>query len=285
MVEIEVVALKKVVGNKNIWPAILVDIADGDTQPEADGRGIDACRLTDIRVGDLALGVLVATQQAVAALGIGDIAQPFPKVVARGRSVGVVEEVHIQIAIAIIIEESGMDGKAADVQTVIGCRLAESAVLLVDKELVVAHAIESSHFCLGGRASFADVDVGPAVAIDVHNGYASAPDMGAGHASGFRHVFEDKIALIEVQLIPLEVACEVNIQQSILIKIRQTNPTAIVKIPVGIGVDVFGDQEGVLEGFHGLAILKESRRLVGKVLGGILGRLVYPLRVLRLASQ
>src|SRR2546430_9450611 len=72
---------------------------------------------------------------------------------------GVVEEVHVQVAAAVVVEKHGLGGVAGEVESILLGAVGEGAVAVVDVQDVVAVHREMTH---GG-----DVDVQAPVAVDV----------------------------------------------------------------------------------------------------------------------
>src|SRR5256886_1207519 len=89
---------------------------------------------------------------------------------------GVVEEVHVQVAVAVVVEKHGLGGVAGEVESILLGAVGEGAVAVVDVQDVVAVHREIAH---GG-----DVDVQAPVAVDVGHGDAGLPAIGICVAVG-----------------------------------------------------------------------------------------------------
>src|SRR2546428_14127492 len=77
------------------------------------------------------------------------------------------QQVHVQIAVAVIIEEEGLGGKAVEVEAVLLGAVGERAVPVVDVEDVVP--------VLREKVDAGDVDVDEAVPVDVGAGDSGLP--------------------------------------------------------------------------------------------------------------
>ena len=112
-----------------------------------------------------------------------------------------VDQKHIQITVAVIIEEAGLGReRAGRVEAVLGGAFGELGDCSglrggVDKQLVSPRR----HV---GQGRVADVDIEPAVGVDVGHGHARFPVAGpSGYACGFGHVLKSELAFVEIQLV------------------------------------------------------------------------------------
>ena len=197
MVDIEVIAFVGIVGHVDVGPAVAIDIGDESAEAEADEAAMDAGLLGDF--GEMA--VVVAVEVVAAAFekwaygpcGIGEVA-----------AVGVVEGIDgdgavvdheaVEVAVAVVVEEGDLGGIGGDIEAVFGGLFGEGAVVVIDIEFISSVAV--AHV-----AGVADIDIQPAVAVDVDDGDAGAPHAVLVEAGFVGDVFEFEIAFIEVEFV------------------------------------------------------------------------------------
>jgi len=80
-------------------------------------------------------------------------------------------------------------------------------------------------------ARIADVDIEPAVVVDVHEHGAGAPHAVLCEAGMGGNVFEMKVAFIEIELIVTHIGCKEDVGEAIVIEIANGNAAAVVEIP------------------------------------------------------
>ena len=159
LVVVQVVALEVVVADEQVRPAILVHVAHRHSQPEADGRRVDARRLGHVlEAGRAGLGEQVF-KEFIAPLGVRHFPQSLAQVIARRSPGAVVEQVAVQVAVAVVVEEGGVHAQAHHVQAVLRTRLPKGKIPLVDEQLVVPHPGHARDLLSGRRSSFTDVDI------------------------------------------------------------------------------------------------------------------------------
>ena len=137
VVHVEAVGRFEVVGDVEVGPAVLVGV-----EPQrgvALGQAPDAGLLRDVGEGPVA----VVVEEVV----------PAPERALREiQDVG--EQEAVEVAVAVVVGEGRLDARVLDVQAVLVRPLREGAVAVVDEEQV-------------RRVEAADVEVGPAVLVDV----------------------------------------------------------------------------------------------------------------------
>src|SRR5438034_1286311 len=121
------------------------------------------------------------------------------------------QQVHVQIAVAVIIEEEGLGGKAVEVEAVLLGAVGERAVPVVDVEDVVPVHRE--------KVDAGDVDVDEAVPVDVGHGDAGLPAVGIGDAGPVGDVLEPIISLVQVQPVGSDVRGEIEVGQAVVVDV------------------------------------------------------------------
>ena len=135
---------------------------------------------------------------------------------------GVVEEVHVQVAVAVVVEKHGLGGVAGEVESILLGAVGEGAVAVVDVQDVVAVHREIAH---GG-----DVDVQAPVAVDVGHGDAGLPAIGICHAGALGDVLEPVVAQVPVQPIGTHVRREVEIGEPVAVHVAYGDAAAVVVV-------------------------------------------------------
>ena len=147
LVEVEAVGGLEIVGDVEVGPAVLVGVEpDGGV---ALGEAPDAGLVRD--VGERAVAVVVKQVVAAPERTLREI-----------EDVG--DDIAVEVAIAVVVREGGHDGGILHIEPVLVGALGEGAVAVVDEQQVRGVVA-------------ADVEVGPAVLVDVHHGGA---DFGRG---------------------------------------------------------------------------------------------------------
>ena len=225
IVDVEVIAFKKIIGNVNILPAILIDIADGNPKPKPNDAAVDACLCTDV---DKFFAIIA--EKFVSTQWIAGIAHLFAQVETADGLEGIVEQVKIEVAVFVVVKKGRMGRVAGVSNAVLLGHFFKSAVFLVDVQLIFA-------VITFDLARVANVDVQPTVAIDVGHTYPGRPGAFATHLGFFRNVFKLPIAPIEVQAILIHIGGKVDVDQAIVVDIPQCDPSTIVEIAVGINIE------------------------------------------------
>ena len=258
LVVVEVIALEVIVADEQVGPAVLVHVPHRYPQSEADVGRVDTGGGGDVlEAGRTRLGQQVL-EELITALRVGHLPQPLAQVVARGSPGAVVQQVAIQVTVAVVVEEGGVYRKAYYVQSVVRAGLAEGQVALIDKQLVVPHAAHARNALPGGRTGLAHVEVLQTVGIDVDHRHPGRPTVGAGHAGPLGHVLEAEISEVAVQFILDQVTRQVDVDQAITVEVADPDPAAVVEIAVGIGVQLVRVGKVVAEGDAGVGLLRRG---------------------------
>ena len=225
LVDVEIVAFEKIVGNIDIGPAVQIDIPHGDAEAEADDAAEDAGLRRNVHEA-----AVIIAEQLIATPGV-----PFVANIAVAQSSygpkGVIEQVEVQIAVPVVVEKDAVRTEAAVGQSVRGRFFFKGSVALVDKQfvfLVVALDV----------AGVADVNIQPAVAIDVGHRHPGRPAPRSRYAGRFGHVLELQIAPIEVEPVGQAIGAEVDIGQAVVINVADGYAAAIVIVAVAKYIEV-----------------------------------------------
>ena len=181
-----------IVGDVEVEKAVAVDVGGNDAEPGT-RLGQDAERRGDVLEGAGAVVAIEAIGLGAVALGSAVVGPAVGRVaaLARGQAVvDVVDDVEIEIAVAVVVEEAGTDRpalSAADARP--GGDILEGAIAAVAPQLVGAEVGEE------------DVDM--AVAVDVTGRDAHAV-AGGVQAARCRDVGETQLALAVRQLVAVE---------------------------------------------------------------------------------
>jgi len=226
LVDIEIIPFVGVIGYEYIGAAVAIDIADGDAEAEADQASMDAGLAGDL--GEVA--VIVAEEVIAAAfeeggygpLGVGEVS-----------TVGVVEGIDgdgavvdheaVEVAVAVIIEEGDLGGIGGNIEAVLGGGVGESIIMVVDIELVLSVAV--LHV-----AGVADIDIEPAVAVDIGHDGAGAPHAVLAEAGFCGDIFEVEAALVEIELVLAHIGGEEDIGEPVVVDIADGDAAAVVEV-------------------------------------------------------
>ena len=96
-------------------------------------------------------------------------------------------------------------------------------------------------------AGIADVNIQPAISIDIRHGHTRTPSAGSSHSCFFGYIFKLKVPFVEVQLIGSEVGRKIQIRKAIVIHISNGYPTPIVEVAVGKDIEVLVKSKVVLK--------------------------------------
>jgi hypothetical protein len=109
----------------------------------------------------------------------------------------------------IVVEKSGHGGMTIGVQSILRRHLPEvwNAVRIVPL-VDIQKVLPSFGIFIDGGAY---IEIGPAIVIDIHDGYPLAPFSGPVHTGRRRYIFKPETSLVQVQLIGDQVAREINI--------------------------------------------------------------------------
>ena len=225
LVDVEIVALPKIVAHINIRQEVVVDIAHGHAQPKAH------CAAVDTRGGGNVGEFLSVVAHQLVAAWIGAFSHLAVEFDAGGVFETVVQNVAIEVAVLVVVEEGGMGRIAFVVEVVSFCSFGEGAVAVVDEEFVLAKGAVDV-------AGVADIDVEPAVGIYIGHGDTGAPDLCSGHTCFFGDVFKNKIAFVEIEFVLVLVGGEVNIRQAVIVDVADGYAATVVEVAVGKYVEL-----------------------------------------------
>jgi len=237
LVDIEIIPFEEIVGDIDIGPAVAIDIANHHTESEADEAAMDAGFFGHF--GKMAVAVVAEEVVAAAFERVGDRPGRCLQVAFIGIIQGVdgnravVDEEAVQVAVAVIIEEGGLGGITRIGQSVLCGGIDEGIVVAVDEELVFSEG------AVVHMSRVADIDVEPAVAVDIGHYDTGAPLLFTSRESClFRYILELKIAFIEIELVGAHIGSEEDVGQAVVIDVSDGYAAAIVEIPVGENIEI-----------------------------------------------
>ena len=147
----------KIVGNVNIRPGVVVEVANGNAEAKANFAAINARSSAHVFKG-----ISFIAQQAITRQQIPVLANIGTTVVF-GIVDGMIQEVAIEVAVAVVVKKSGLGGKTHKGQAIPGCFFAEMAFAVIDVQLVAA----AHGFVF---PDLTNVDVQSAIAVDIGHG-------------------------------------------------------------------------------------------------------------------
>ena len=136
----------------------------------------------------------------------------------------VVEQVHVQVAVAVVVEEGGLGRVAGVLEPELLRAVGERAVAVVDVQDVAAVHREVAHA--------RDVDVEMAVAVHVGHRDAGRPPAGPRHARALGDVLEPVVPLVQVEPVGPEVGGEVEVGQPVAVDVARRDAAAVVVVQV-----------------------------------------------------
>ena len=218
VVVVEEVVFLKVVGDVQVRAAVPVQVAGDDAQPVPHHAAEDV-RLA-AHVHEMAAVVAVET--------VSDARRACARQEARaGRASGarrVGQQVHVQIAVSVVVEEEGLGGKAGEVEAVLLRPVRERPVAVVDVEHVVAVHRE--------EVDAGDVDVHPAVPVDVRHRDSGLPAVGIGDAGPRGDIFEPIVPLVQIEAVGPHVRREIQVRQTVVVDVAHGYAAAVVEVHV-----------------------------------------------------
>ncbi len=253
IVEIEVVALEEVVGDVDVGPPVAVHVSHRHPQPERDLAPVDPRFVAHVHepVAEIAIELVAAP--------LVPLVTDVPQAEAGHRPGRVVDQIEVQVPVAIVVEERRV-GRVSLVREAVGLRpLLEHGDPVGIESLVQVQLVGPPR--PGCAAGVADVEVQEAVAVHVREGGAGRPRPLAADAGLVRHVAEPERPLVEVEAVRLEVGGEEQLRQPVPGQVRQGDPPAVVVVAVEKDVLVAGLPEPVLEPDTGV-----GRRQLGEEL-------------------
>ena len=139
------------------------------------------------------------------------------------------QEVHVQIAVAVVVEEEGLRRESGEVETVLLGPVGEGAVAVVDVEHVVPVHPEI--------VDTRDVDVDKPVPVDVGHRDAGLPGPRVRDPGALGDVLEAVIALVQVEPVGTDVRGEVEVRQPVVVDVAHRHAAAVVVVQVGEDVE------------------------------------------------
>jgi hypothetical protein len=173
-----------------------------------------------------------------------------------------VEEVHVEVSVHVIIEEEGLGAEAGEVEAV------GSGFVFVEGHAVFVYALADEQLVMAVEglmvADPADVDIQEPIVIDVHDGDACGPAAVLRDLCFGGDVPEMEAAIVEVEFIIALVGCEEEVYAAIVVKVPGANAAAIVIVHVLKYVEFCGGGELIVEVQAGPGIVEhlEERLLL-----------------------
>ncbi len=226
LIDVEVILFIRVIGHVDVGPAVPIDIRYEGAQAEADKAAVDACFLRDL----CKMSVVIAEEVVAASFEawlngpcrVGKIASIRVVEGVDGNG-AVIDHEAIQIAVTVIVKKGHLSGVSGYAKAVsIGC-LCEGEIMVIDVELILSIAI-------GHMTGVADIDVQPAVVIDVYEYYSCAPHAVLTEAGFAGDIFELEIAFIEIELIAGHVGGEEDIGEAVVVDVADGYAAAVVEV-------------------------------------------------------
>ena len=227
LVDIKIIALIGIVGDVDIGPAVAIDIGDHRPQSKTDQRAMDAGLLRYL--GEMsvvvAIEVIAATfQHRFDRPGGVDQVPPVGVVEGVDRDGTILDHKTVQVAVAVIVKKGDLRGIGGDIEAVLMRGFRKGAVVVIDVKFVAPPAV--AHV-----AGIADVDIQPAVVVDVDEDCAGAPHAVLVEARLRGNVFKMEIAFIEIEFVASHVRREENIREAVVVDVADGNPAAVVEVP------------------------------------------------------
>ena len=223
VVDVEKIVFLKVVGDVQVGAAVEVQVARDDAQAIPFDAAVDAGLVAHVHE--------VAAVVPVEAVARPGVARPAQRVRAgRALHVGrVVQQVHVQVAVSVIIEEEGLRGIAGKLETVLLRAVGERAVAVVDEE----HVVPVHPEIVDAR----DVDIDVAVPVDVGHRGAGLPARGIRDAGAVGDVLEPVIPLVQVEPVGAHVRREVEVREAVVVDVAHRHAPAVVVVHVAEDVE------------------------------------------------
>ena len=142
----------------------------------------------------------------------------------------VVEQIHVEIAVRVVVEEHGLGRIAGVLETVLPGAIGEGAVAVVDVEHVAPvhrEVFDARH-----------VDVDAPIAVDVRHRDAGLPAIRVGDARLVGDILELIVPLVPIELVGTKVRGEIKILESIAIDITNSDAAAVVVVEIVDDVEV-----------------------------------------------
>jgi hypothetical protein len=231
--------LEEVVRHVDVRPAVAVQVADRNAQPEADLAPEDPRRFAHVHEAPVIISV-----EPVAARRIANLAGVLDPHAVRWTE-GVVDHIQIQIAVAIVVEERRMRRIALIRYAEGGGRLLEfrdapRIQALVDVELVRPPL--SFHI-----PGIRDIDVEPAIRVEIHKGDARGPGSPPFDPCLSGHVSESEAAVVQKESVLPQVRGQQQLGKTVAGEVPQRHAASVVEVAVREDVEVGAVDDPILE--------------------------------------
>ncbi len=237
VVDVQVVVALKIVGNVDVRAPIVIEVARHDAQAIAVDPVVQAGR-----IGDIGKVAAVVPEQTIAGARARRAALRLRR--HRPLSVGrVVQEIHVDVAVSVVVEEQRLRVVADVIQPVLFRAIGEGPVPVVDVEHVASVQPEV--------VRTRDVDVDFTVSVDVRHRNAGLPGIRIGDAGFAGYILEGVIPTIAIELIGAQVRGEIEIGQAVPIDVAHRDSAAVVVVEIVQDVEVGLLRQRVREGDPG----------------------------------
>lgn len=175
----------------------------------------------------------------------------------------VVDHKAVQVAVVVIIEKRYLGGIGGDVQPILGGGFGKSEVMVVDVKFVLA--VAGAHV-----PGVADIDIQPAVVVDIYECDAGAPHAVLAEARFIRDVVELEIAFIKIEFVVAGVGGHYYVRKTIIVEIADSDTAAVVEVPEEEAILYRAISDVVVEVDAGMFHqIKEGMLYVGGVTGAV----------------
>ena len=158
-----------------------------------------------------------------------------------------VEEVHVQVAVSVVVEEERLCGVAHVLESQLPRAVGERAIAIVHVEHVASPHGEIAH---AGH-----VQVEPAIAVDIGHRDARGPSAAAAHPRALGHVLERVIPFVEIEPVGAAVRGEIQVGQPVAVHVARSNSTPVIEVEI---------VENVERGVLGQPVLERHTSLFGR---------------------
>src|SRR5690606_31908747 len=141
------------------------------------------------------------------------------------RYIAVVQDVHVQVSVPIVVEKGGMGGEAGLGKAVFVGPFGKGEVPVVYIEVVVV--VVALHI-----SRIADVDVQKAIVVDIHHQYPGGPRLVAHDSCGLRNVLKLHVSLVQVESVGNHVPGEIDVGKPVVVDVPDGHPTPVIEVPV-----------------------------------------------------
>ncbi len=239
VVSVEIIALEKIIGHIQIGPAVSVEIAGYHIESECNLAAVNTRLDTHV---DKSLPI-VAIQFVTASLmtAIAYVTHPETAHFARR----IVDEVHIQVPVPVVIEKRRMDGKSRIVEAIGSSLFGKTGHAVVIRSLIDKEPV--GPVVSGCTARTTDIDIRQTIPIYVGNAHAGRPAAPAFHTGPVRHLFEPERASVQIKSILQLIGGQHQVAQPVTVQIGDTHPAAVEIIAVREHIEGFCGPQPVLE--------------------------------------